>query len=931
MVDPGVLDMFKFSSGIKTVAGLALALFCFLSVGSFVQAETVYQLDNGMNVILMENHSSPMVASVIFVKSGAKYETKYENGITHFLEHLLFDGTAHLTREEISNSIEDRGGYINAFTRKELTAYLVLLPSQYIDDGLKVQADMLFNSQIPDEQLPKERKVVIEEIRRDADSPTSSAEKFFTQHAYDGTAYARPVLGYEAFIENIPRAAIIDYWKRNYIPSKMTTLIIGDFNSDTMKVTMEKIFGPFSNKVHLANMADTTIVNAENAMPAPKYKTELVGQIRYDTVANVTSTYIDISINAPSVHDSDYYAFDLLTQYLAMGEISPLENALISGENPMATEASIYLNTYEEFSRLELEIVTDKNDMADRIITTVFDQLKAIGSHQANPETIEGIKTTVKCDEIYNAEKLHYYGFMIAPMIFNGGWDFIQHYADNIAATSWRQAMQSAKKWLSNPSYVVTVVKPAGDNTEAAFKPEVLAAADVIAHFDSTKFANYDMAPVGNLTFDTTKTEAFALTDDAEYLSETLANGLTVIVKSSPDSRVFAMNILGKHRTVNEPIGMEGITDFVNHMVEKGTLTRSAAELSRDLSKIGANVTLYDNPWIPYDDRYTSRRFSFMKFETIDDFAERGFNLFSEMLLDPAFDSSEVENVRGGLLGTLGRNAASGSKIAKNLFYQLLLGDQPMARPVAGTSRSIASISAADLKAYHDAFYSPENMILTIVTGHPIPEVMNWVQHRFGRLTSYGFESKVPTEPEPILEIRTAHTDLESEQVNIYLGGKLPAASSPDQAAIAVATRILSDRLWNNLREKQGLAYSVGAGSTFDQLFGWYYCAMGTGSANYQTAVDGIILEIEKLTLDGPQEGEIESARNRIWGRLMSAKLSRINQAYYLGLNNYLGRSEHYDKDYLAQLQKVEYSDIRRVFASYFRTDAYLLATAGKK
>lgn len=920
--------MFKFYSGNNAKTWVLVSLVILLLAGSVAAEETVYQMNNGMNVILMENHSSPMVASMIFVKSGAKYEAKYENGITHFLEHLLFDGTAHLTREEVSKSVEDRGGYINAFTRKELTAYLVLLPSQYIQDGLKVQADMLFNSIIPDEELPKERKVVIEEIRRDADSPTSAAEKFFTQHAYDGTAYARPVLGYEGFIQNIPREAIIDYWKRNYVPSKMTTLIIGDFDSDTMKVTLANIFGAYSNEIRLANAADSSMITTP---PTPEYSTSIEGQNRYDTVANVPSTYIDISINAPSVNDSDYYAFDLLTQYLAMDEISPLKKALLSGENPPATEASIYLTTYEEFSRLELGIVTDKAEMADQIIATVMEQLKAIGDHQANPETIEGIKTTVKCDQIYNAEKLHYYGFMIAPMIFNGGWGFIQNYAENIEATTWQQSKKAAAKYLSTPNYVATVVRPITDSTQVAFAPEVLAANDVIAHFDSVKFAGYDLTPAAAITFDTTRTESFALTDNAEYHAETLANGLTVIVKSSPDSRVFAMNILGKHRTVNEPIGMEGITDFVNHMIEKGTLTRSAAELSRDLSKIGANVTLYDNPWIPYDDRYTTRRFSFMKFETIDDFAERGFNLFSEMLLDPAFDSLEVENVRGSMLGMLGRNAASASKIARNEFYQLLLGDQPMARPVAGTSRSIASISAENLKEYHAAFYSPENMVLSIVTGHSIPEVMNWVQHRFGRLTSYGFESKLPVEPEPILEVKTAHTDLETEQVNIYLGGKLPAASSPDQAAIDIATRILSDRLFNNLREKQGLAYSVGAGSTFDQQFGWYYCAMGTGSANYQTAVDGIILEIQKLTLDGPREDEIESARNRIWGRLMSAKLSRINQAYYLGLNNYLGRPERYDQEYLNQLQKVEYSDIRRVCASYFRTDAYLLATAGKK
>ncbi|HWR83408.1 MAG TPA: pitrilysin family protein, partial [Candidatus Deferrimicrobium sp.] len=179
--------------------------------GSTGIASEHFHLGNGMEVILKESHGSPMVASIVFVKSGSKYESKFENGITHFLEHFLFDGTATLTREQLDLSIQDLGGYINAFTRPELTAFLILMPRQFIDYGLTVQADMLFNSTIPAEELPKERKVVIEEINRDADAPGAAAEAFFVEKAYAGTDYSRPVLGYKAFIENIPREAIIDY------------------------------------------------------------------------------------------------------------------------------------------------------------------------------------------------------------------------------------------------------------------------------------------------------------------------------------------------------------------------------------------------------------------------------------------------------------------------------------------------------------------------------------------------------------------------------------------------------------------------------------------------------------------------------------------------------------------------------------------------
>jgi len=194
---------------------------------------------------MLEKHSSPMVASVIFVKTGSKYESKFENGLTHLLEHLLFDGTANLSREELDRSISDLGGYINAFTRKDLTAYLVLLPKEYIEFGLTVQADMLFNSTLPEDEFPKERKVVIEEIKMSSDSPGAPADEFFNQMAYSETDYSRPVLGYEEFINNIPREAVIAYWKEHYRPDNMLILLIGDFETTELRNKVKNIFSRF--------------------------------------------------------------------------------------------------------------------------------------------------------------------------------------------------------------------------------------------------------------------------------------------------------------------------------------------------------------------------------------------------------------------------------------------------------------------------------------------------------------------------------------------------------------------------------------------------------------------------------------------------------------------------------------------------------------
>ncbi|MEW6051337.1 MAG: pitrilysin family protein [Candidatus Zixiibacteriota bacterium] len=886
-----------------------------------VAADETYRLPNGMEVILKPNHSAPMVASLVFVRSGSKYESTYENGITHFLEHLLFDGTTHLTRQQLDQSIRDLGGYINAFTQKDLTGYLVLLPRQYADYGMAVQADMLFNSVFPDSELVKERNVVIEEIKRDTDAPGSAADDFFTQKAYAGTDYSRPVLGYKAFIENIPRAAVVAYWKKYYVPSNMTAMIIGDFEPSEMKRTVASILGDIPAALS-GTPTETRPVTTGDV---------LTGQHRFDTAAAVTSTYVNFSFAAPPFGDSAYLPFDLLTQYLSLDEVSPLLKALKGGADPLATEVSVSLGTYDGFSRLDISAISEKSDNSDSICRLIISTVERLAELEPDEQALAGIKTSLLCEEIYNSEKLHYYGFMIAPRLMTAGWSFIQQYPELLSHVTWAECRMAARNWLSKPNYIATVVRPPRDSAEPQYTPTGLTAEQVTEHFAKVSFPEFDLTTGVPLVIPSTESVGLEYTDRSQYCREALPNGLTVIVKSNPDSRVFAVDVLGRDRSANEPPDKTGISDFVNRCLEKGTLTRSAAELSTALSRIGANLTLYDNPFIPYDDRYTTPQFTFVKFETIDTFAREGFALLSELLLRPSFDSVEVEKVRKGMLGTLMREAGSPGPVARGLYYRTMFGDGAYAHPIMGTPETINSISVDDLRKYHAHFYAPNNTVLVATTNLDTAAVMGWVRESFGALPRDAAPYVRPAAPVDVDTTRTAHTDLSKAQMSIYLGRPLPGATSDEAVALEVATSILSDRLYNTLREKQGLAYSVGASIMLDSAFGWYTCSMGTGADKYEQAIAGILLQIDKLRLDGPSTDEVRKARNQIWGRLMSAKLSRINQSYYLAVDEYLGRRPGHDADYVRELAQVTPQSVQQVMSKYFRTDAYVLATAGKK
>ena len=891
-------------------------LFIFaLPVGAQAPKIARFTLDNGMQVILKENHSSPMVTSLIFVKSGSKYETPYNNGVTHFLEHLLFDGTATQTQEQISQGIERLGGYINAFTQQAMTGYLVLMPKDYIEYGMATQADMLFNSNFPEDRFPKERKIVIEEMKKDNDAEGSPAENFSSEKAMAGTPYARPVIGYESTIANIPREAVIDYWKRFYGPNNMIALIIGDFDTLKMTETVKSIFGKFPR----AELPPAPII---------EYK-KLAGKQVFKTVAKTKSTYIDYSIEAPRFTEPDYYAFVLLESYLSDEENSPLFKALKAGSDPLAGSVSISLSTEEEFSRLDIQIVTEKADKVDSIIALTDSILVSLPLALPSEELLNGYKVSRRCQEIYMSEKLHYYGFTMAPLMVTTGWDFFEKLQERIDSLKPSDIETAARDYLTNPGYIATVVTPIAGAAEKPYAPSGPTQTEVTQYYHTAKFTTYDLTQGKKFKMPEIKPVVPEEKRYAKYLREVFPNGLTVIVKSNPDSRVFALNVIGMNRSATEPEGKDGITDFVNHLIEKGTTTHPADQLAGELAAIGANVTLYDNPWIPYDDRYTTRQFSFMKFETIDQFTEKGIELFSDMIAHPAFDSVEVEKVRAEIMGLLGRNSGSTYKVARNLFYATLFAGTPYSRAIEGNFRTIGSVTLEDLKEHYRKMYAPENMIITVGTNDAPEKIMAFLKMSLGQIPASGFKPIEVVRPGNISGIKTAHQKMEKEQVYIYLGNLLPSAKSPDAAALDVTSAVLSKRLQKNLREAQGLAYSVGASVSFDRNFGWFICSIGTGTANFEKAKNGIIAEIVKLKAAMPTDEEVEEAINSIWGSNLTANLSRINQAYYMGVNEYLGVGYDYDDVYIDQIRRVDKGAVMKAARRYFDTANYVIATAG--
>ncbi len=399
---------------------------------------------NGFKLVLKENHASQMITSIVLVNAGSKYESDSTNGFTHFLEHLNFDGTATKSRIDINEGVKNHGGYINAFTNKDATTYLILMPSEYIDFGLDVQSDQLFGSVFPQDEYEKERKVVTEEIRKDYDDISYRVEMFNDSIVYAGTPYQRTVLGSPGTIAKVSRQAVINYYKSQYTPENMLAIAIGDFNADSMIALYDKYFGnrPKGGKgmeVHFS------------------YKFPASDSVYYRKTDTKTN-FINITYPAPLYTEKDYYAFDMLARYLNADEASPLYIALTKGDKPLIQSLSVNLDTKKEFTNLVVSVMTNDAKNTDEIIKRTNEVFKNIIEEGIEKEDLDRFIVKAKVGEYLLEERLHYWGIMKAELLAVGGFDFVNNYIDNLSKVTPDDLQSAVQKYFSNIKYVATAV-----------------------------------------------------------------------------------------------------------------------------------------------------------------------------------------------------------------------------------------------------------------------------------------------------------------------------------------------------------------------------------------------------------------------------------------------------------------------------------------
>ena len=418
--------------------------------------------------------------------------------------------------------------------------------------------------------------------------------------------------------------------------------------------------------------------------------------------------------------------------------------------------------------------------------------------------------------------------------------------------------------------------------------------------------------------------------DPATYGRQILDNGLTILVKTSPDSGPTAICLAGINRTGLEPVDRTGITYFLNQCLRRDLLKNDAPTSTDDAEpRDTVRAESQDTPELAIK-LFNSRSRSFLGIEIEDGHAEFALDRLTAMLTEPRLDSETVEAVRREILEIIAERTESVVCVASDKFYNTLLENHPLAEPIFGTQESVTLISVDDLRSHCRRYYSPNNLILAIVGAPDSADVFGWVLDRLADWPPVALFPDSPARPESSFAVREVRAAIESDTVAVFAGGLVPRSLSEDALPLQIAVTILSERLQNNMLQRLGLGFSAKAEVVFDLRFGWYNLAAVTDPGSYRAVLNRMVLQTEKLALDGPSVGEVATARDRLWSSYSTVQSSRLDQAHFLALDGVLGRNPSSGTDFLSALSRVEAADVRRVAARFFRPELWTIATAGR-
>ena len=415
-----------------------------------------FVLDDRLSCVFEQRKATGVIAVQIWVKVGSRDEVLGQAGITHFIEHLIFKGTKRVKANEMASRIESLGGSINAFTSYDNTVYHIVVPKQAFEEGLDLLVDAVYNPSFPEDEVEKENKVVLEEIKMGEDDPQRKLFKELFAIAYDGKPYGRPIIGYEETVKGITREDIRKYFKDHYEPENMVVVIVGDFDEAVAKAFLEKSLENRKNRSKVRPKAgDAAVGNG--------------GEKARVIERDLREGYLAISYPIPPVVHPDTPALEVLGTILGDGESSRLQEQLKNRQG-IVPNIGTYFFAPRDGGLLVVYATFKGGDYAP-IVAAVDKEVKRLLNGGASDWELTKAKNMIEASYIYGAETAQGRARQIGNfMTLTGDPEFIDNYLKAIDKVTAADVKNALRKYVTDKEKSLVVLSPKKGSNPHTFK-----------------------------------------------------------------------------------------------------------------------------------------------------------------------------------------------------------------------------------------------------------------------------------------------------------------------------------------------------------------------------------------------------------------------------------------------------------------------------
>jgi zinc protease len=787
-----------------------------------------FVLDNGLTLIVHEDHKAPVVAVNIWYHVGSKDERPGRTGFAHLFEHLMFNGSENY-RDDWFKVMESAGATkLNGTTWLDRTNYFQNVPTSALDMTLWMESDRMGHllGAIDQKVLDEQRGVVQNEKRQRQNQPYGKVSELITQSTYPaGHPYSWETIG---SMEDLNAASLEDVkeWFRTWYGAANAVLVIaGDITAAEAKQKVEKYFGDIPagpvlrrQEEWIAKMSGTRRATMQDRVP----------QARIYKVWNI-----------PGYRQRDFTLLDVTADVLAGGKNSRLYKRLVYTDRT-ATAVSTFVGPFEIGSQLILVVTVKPGEDPAKVEKAIDEEVANYLAAGPTPAELDRIRTSNYAGFARGIERIDGFGgksaILAESQVFGDSPEFYKTRLNWISSATPADVLAASKHWLSDGVFVL--------NVEPVQTFKTLAST-----VDRSKVPATGAPPSLSLP---------------QPQRAKLSNGLDVIVVERHNAPVVDFTLIADAGFAADSQAKPGTARLSMLMLQEGTKTRSSLEIADRAETLGATLGVGSTL-----DR------SYLSMNALSARLADSLDLYSDVLLNPTFPDKELDRLRGQTLATISQEKAQPAAIINRVVPKLLFGEgHAYANPASGTGteEAVNGLKSGELAAFYKRWVRPDNSVLLVVGDTSLAAIQPMLEQRFGawKAPADAVPKKNIAQVSPAPKPRVFLIDRPgAEQSQITAISVAPARSDPDYIRFTAVNTILGDnftsRLNMNLREDKHWSYGVG--SRIADAVGQSTFRAG-GSVQTDKTAESMV-EIRKELRDvistrKPEEAELKFAKDSI-------------------------------------------------------------------